>query len=609
MLGGCRQSKNAEAKVIDGKSMSVAEALQIPARAVRVGLRLENIVFLLAALLVFWLIALPLIMLLMMSFRVGTPLNLGPWSIENYQVTYTSLITYQTLLNTLIYAVVSVGLSMLQAIVLAWLIERTDMPLRTLAWALIILPIGLPSMLSAVAWILLLNPTVGIINVALRDCLQFFGMHLERGPFNIYTLWGMIFVNSIVGTSTFMLVVGAFRMMNRELEDAAQTSGASKWKTFRRVTLGVMLPSLSVAAVYKLASDFNDMDIPLLLGLQERVFVVATLVFYSALFRSPPEWALATAVASPLVLLSIGMTYLYFRLIVNQARAQKYATVTGKIIPARRVKLGQWRFAAFGAFVFHFLISTGLPLATLFYASLLPSYRPPSAEVLGILSFNKYIEILTRASFARQLTNSIVLGTLTATMTMVLALLISWIVVRSRARGRFLLDACVFVPYVLPGSVIAIGLMFTYLNPSFRWIPVYGSLWILALGMGVGGLPFATRLLNGALTHVHAELEEAARVSGARRLTALVRITLPIVLPTFVTGWLWGFIHGMRSMTVPLMLSNPKTETLGVLLFHLIDREGDFAGAAALGMLLVLMTGLVAVLSRRVFARSLGAEK
>ena len=589
--------------------MNVAEALQTPVRAIKLGLRLETVAFFLVAMVVFWLIALPLLMIVMMSLRIGTPLDLGPWSWENYWVTYTSSITYQTLLNTLIYAVVSVALSMLQAILLAWLIERTDMPLRTLAWAMIILPIGLPSMLSAVAWILLLNPTVGMINVALREGLQFLGVHLERGPFNIYTLSGMIFVNSIVGTSTFMLVVGAFRMMNRELEDAAQTSGANRWKTFHRVTLGVMLPALSVAAVYKLASDFNDMDIPLLLGLQERVFVVSTLVFYSALFRTPPEWGLATAVSSPLVLLSVGMTYLYFRLIIRQARAHKYATVTGKIIPARRVRLGRWRAAAFGVFLLHFLISTGLPLATLFYASLLPSYRPLSWEALGLVSLSKYSEIVTRSSFLLQLTNSILLGTITATTTMVLALLISWMVIRSRAPGRFFLDACVFVPYVLPGSVIAIGLMFTYLNPSFRWIPVYGSIWILGLGMSIGGLPFATRLLNGALTQVHAELEEAARVSGARRLTALCRVTLPIVLPTFVTGWLWGFIHGMRSMTVPLMLSNPKTETLGVLLFHLIDREGDFAAASALGMLLVVATGAVAIFSRKIFQRSLGAEK
>jgi iron(III) transport system permease protein len=360
-----------------------------------------------------------------------------------------------------------------------------------------------------------------------------------------------------------------------------------------------MLPALSVATVYKLASDFNDMDIPLLLGLQERVFVVSTLVFYSALFRTPPEWGLATAVSSPLVLLSVGMTYLYFRLILKQARAHRYATVTGKIIPARRVRLGKWRFLAFGVFIVHFIISTGL----------LPSYRPPSSDVFALMSLSRYVEIVTRSSFMLQLTNSILLGTITATKTMVLGLLISWIVVRSRARGRFFLDACVFVPYVLPGSVIAIGLMFTYLHPSFRWIPVYGSIWILALGMGVGGLPFATRLLNGALTQVHTELEEAARVSGARRLTALFRVTLPIVLPTFVTGWLWGFIHGMRSMTVPLMLSNPKTETLGVLLFHLIDREGDFSGAAALGMLLVLMTAVVAICGRKIFERSLGAER
>ena len=161
------------------------------------------------------------------------------------------------------------------------------------------------------------------------------------------------------------------------------------------------------------------------------------------------------------------------------------------------------------------------------------------------------------------------------------------------------MDAVIFVPHVLPGSVVAVGLVFTYLHPSMQWLPIYGSLWIMAAGMLVGYLPFSTRLMNGALTQIHRELEEAGMVSGARRLTVLTKITLPLVLPPFVMGMIWVSAHAFRSLSIPLMLSTPETETISVLLFFLWDRNADFSGAAALGILLILAVTMLTLISRR----------
>jgi iron(III) transport system permease protein len=543
---------------------------------------------------------LPLLMVVMVSFRSGTPLDLGPFTFANYALTYSYPLTYTTLLNSLLYAGVSVAIVMSCAIFFAWLVERTDMPFRSAAWVLILLPIGMPSFLLTMSWILLLNPRVGVLNVPLRAVFSWLGITLETGPFNIYSLGGMIFVNSITGlTTVFLLVVGAFRLINQEIEDAAHVCGANKKVTLWKVTLPVLMPALTIATLYKFAGDLNDMDIPLLLGLQKQIYVLPTLIFFSAFYSTPIEWGLATALSSPFIIIAICLAYTFFHFIIKQAERQKYVTITGKATQTRRIKLGKWRYPAFGLFLFYFMLSTGLPLLILLWASFLPSYRPPSWQALNLLTFNKYLDIMDWPNIGRILINTLVLGVSTAILAMLVAFFISWIVVRSHAPGRFLLDAAIFVPHVLPGSVVALGLVFTYLHPAFRWLPIYGSLWIMVAGLLVTYLPFSTRLMNGALMQIHKELEEAGMVSGARRLTVLLRITLPLILPPFVMGFIWVASHAFRSLTIPLMLSTPETETVSVLLFFLWDRNADFSGAAALGILLIITVSILTLLSRR----------
>ena len=554
----------------------------------------------LAILVLFWIVVLPILMVVMVSFRTGTPLDLGPFTLANYALTYSYPLTYTTLTNSLIYAGVSVLVVMCVAVLFAWLVERTDMPFRRVAWALILLPIGMPSFLLTMSWILLLNPRVGVINTMLRSMLGFFGLSLQTGPINIYSLGGMIFVNSITGlTTVFLLIVGAFRLINQDIEDAAHACGANKRITLFKVTLPVLMPALTVATLYKFAGDLNDMDIPLLLGLQSQVYVLPTLIFFSAFYSTPIEWGLATALSSPFIIIALVLSYAYFHFIIKQAERQKYVTITGKGSQTRIIQLGKWRYPAFGLFFLYFLLSTGIPLVILLWASLLPSYRPPSVEFLGLLTFSKYWEILTWPNIGSVVTNTLVLGAGTAVITMIVAFFISWIVVRSHVVGRFFLDAAIFVPHVLPGSVVALGLVFTYLHPALRWLPIYGSLWIMVAGLLVSYLPFSTRLMNGALTQIHKELEEAGVVSGARRLTVLFKITLPLILPPFVMGFIWVASHAFRSLTVPLMLSTPETETVSVLLFYLWERNADFSGAAALGMLLIITVTTLTLLSRR----------
>ena len=557
---------------------------------------------------VLWIVGLPLSAIFIASFYSGSPLDPGPFTLANYVLTYSYGPTYQALINSLLYATTGTISGLVIGLGFAWLIERTDMPFRGLAWVLIVVPIAIPSFLLSLGYILLLNPTNGVLNVILRWCLGFFGYTADSGPINIYSLGGMLYVNAISGgTSSFLLLVSAFRLMDQQIEDAAMVCGATKWTTLRKVTLPVLLPAITVATIYKFSGDLNDMDVPLLLGLQSQVYVLPTLIFFSAFYSDTVEWGLATALSSPFILIAFGLSYIFYCVVVKNAQQQKYATVGGKTTQSRRVRLGKWRYAALGIFLVYFLLSTGLPFVILLWASLLPSYRVPSWEALSLVSLTNYLELLQWPNLVPAVWNTLLLGFYTGTSVMAVAFFTSWIIIRSQFRGRFFLDALTFLPHVLPGSVVALGLVFTYLHPALAPAGLYGTLFIMALGMMVGYLPFAIRVMNGSLTQIHKELEEAGTVNGARPITVMVRVTLPLVLPAFLTGFVWVAAHAFRSLTMPLMLGSADTETLSVILFNLWERDGDFSGAAALGMGLILITAGLTILARKFIQRAFGS--
>jgi iron(III) transport system permease protein len=155
---------------------------------------------------------------------------------------------------------------------------------------------------------------------------------------------------------------------------------------------------------------------------------------------------------------------------------------------------------------------------------------------------------------------------------------------------------------------MAFGLLMFYLHPALRWVGIYGSLTMLVIAMASRYIAFGTRLSNGAITQIGAELEEAAWTSGAGPFTSLRKITIPLVMPMFLAGWLVVVGQAFRSLTIPFLLGTPRTETLSVRLFDMWSRQGDFAGSAALGMTLMVGLGVISFFGRSSISKGFGAE-
>jgi iron(III) transport system permease protein len=395
------------------------------------------------------------------------------------------------------------------------------------------------------------------------------------------------------------MMVGAFRLMDPSMEEAARMSGAGTLTTLRRVTLGLMLPAVLAAAMYAILGNLDDFETPLLIGLQAGLYLLPTLIYFTAYVS--PSYGLATAYSSIFIIVTVVMVWIYYRVIIQ--RADRYAAITGKGYRPRRLSLGRWRWLGLGVFIVFFTLNIIMPFFTLLWASLLPSYMVPSRAALQYLTVGNFATLVNEPSIVNSTINTLILGVVTATAAMGLAYLVSWIIVRLKIKGGMILDGLAFVPHAIPTVSIALALIVLYLHPLLRWLPIYGTLWMMMLALMTRYIAFATRTSNSAMTQLHSELEEAARTSGATRFTTLLRITFPLLLPPFIGGWVWVFAHTIRSFSIPLMLATPGNETIAVVMYHFWERKADFSLASTLGVAMLVFIGILTFFSRKFIAQ------
>ncbi len=563
----------------------------------------RNVVGLIVLLLLLTFIAAPLGFLVRMALSEGRrPSNPGGWSTHNFRAIAESPATGTAIWNTFLFALGVTVVSMSVAAVCAWLVERTDMPFRNLAWVVMLAPLALPGMLMSMAYTLLLSPQAGIINVAIRDVLGVVGIDLDSGPFNIYSLYGMILVDGFQGATTvFLMIVGAFRLMDPSLEEAALMSGKTRLETLRFVTLPMMRPVLIGALIYAFVSNLQDFDTPLILGLPAGIFVLPTLIYFNAYSSPTPNFGIAAAYACLFIVVMVVLSYWYYRVVIK--RSKRFATVSGKSFRPARIPLGRSRKWAVVFFAVVGFLSVGLPVLMLVYASLLDHYQTPSWEAVGNFSVVNYTEWLTNPIFAHALSTTTWIAICAGFVTMGVSFLISWAVVRLQVRGRVLMDTMAFIPNAIPAVALGLALIMFFLNPAVSWTGVYGTTVLLIIGFTIHYLAYATWVSNGAMAQMSAELVEAAWVSGTGKFRTLLRITVPVLVPTLIAGAIWVFAKAFRNLTLPLLLSSPGTRTIPMVVYDTWTTRGDPTGAAALGVILIVVLVVLAIAARRVIAK------
>lgn len=536
------------------------------------------------------LVLLPLAILLFYSFwSTGPTEKGGSLTLVNYTETFLSVSTYRLLFNTLVFAAGSVTIGLILGISLAWLIERTNTPFRNFAFVIAIVTAGMPPLLFAMAWVFLLNPRTGILNMPFTQWLGW-----EEGIFAPYNLGTLIVIEGFRLTPTiFLMIVGLFRSMDPSLEEASAASGAGLFTTLRKVTLPVMLPGLLGVTIFIGTATIGIFEIPAILGMPGGVHVFATRI-YLALQQLPSNYGLAASLGTIAAMLGLIGIYLYHRVTRTQ---QKFATITGKGFRPRKIDLGRWRKAAGGAIIVYAFVMVAVPVGVVFYASLFEYYRMPSMEAFKTASLDSYRGLFQEEQFWIALKNSLVIIMVVPAAVMLLSAVISWFVVRKRGRGKGLLDSIAFLPFTAPSIVFGLA----FLLIAF-WIdgilPIYGTIWIIAIAHISRFLPFGTRTTNGAMFQLHKELEEAGSVSGANWLTVFRLITLRLLAPSLLAGWLWVAVHSGRELSIALLLASTRENQILSALSWSRWENGRLDDAAALGIVLMGIMAIFIIVAR-----------
>jgi iron(III) transport system permease protein len=494
------------------------------------------------------------------------------------------------LLNSMWFAVGSAALALILGTVLAYVQVRTDTPFKGLFFAASLVPLIVPGILYATSWIFLGDPSSGILNALVFKPL--FG----ATPINIYSLWGMIWVQGLhLAPVAFLLMVAAFRAMDPSLEESAAMSGAGRAVILWRITLPLLRPAMVSSALLMFVQSLESFEVPGLLGLQNGIYVFTSRIYF-VLRAYPVDYGSAGAYAIGLLVIAAAGVLLSSWL---QRSSRNYQTVTGKAFRPRPVELGRARPFVGGAVILYFLFTVLLPVAVLVYASLLKFYAAPSRKALSTMTLDNYRQVLHMPLAFTALKNSLLLGVGAATLVMVLTAVVSWVVLRTRARGRRLLDMLAFTPIVIPGLVLGLALSFVYLRVP---LPIYGTLLILLIAYCTRYLPYGMRYSSAAMAQMSPELEESAAVSGASWFQTFRRILLPLMSSGILAGWVYILVVSFRELSSTILLYSPGKEVLSVLIWEQFE-NGQFTTLAALGVCMVLILMLLVSIAYRFGAR------
>ncbi len=571
--------------------------------------RPEAILIIAALALAMWLAAPALVISIIQAFRPPAG-NLffessSFWGFSNFVDVYTGGRALQsTLIDTTIYTVGSVALAFALGLTLAWLVERTNLPGRNLIFVLLLFPLMMPAIVTTFGWVLLLAERKGLINVVVRTVLNWMpGVDFTSGPFSLTTMYGMVVLQGFGGVTLMFIFIGAaLRSMDPALEEASRASGATFLQTVRRVTIPVIRPTVLGVIILSTILTVESFEVPLILSTGAKADILSTRVWELLTTGSgeDPLYGAVAAMGIHFMVLTYVLFFVYTRL---TARAEEFATITGKGFRARRSDFGRWRWPALVAvLVFLFFVSFA-PFAILAYASFLPAYTPPSMDVLEKFTMNGYVELFENKRLLGAVGNTIIVALCAPTISVLVALVIAWVVVRTRSAQvlRVGLDLFTSSSLAIPAVVAAFAFFIFYLwvnrlMPS--WLPLHGTIVVLILVYAFR-MALAYRLQRAGVTQIARELEEVSATSGASSFTTFRRVLLPLVAPSIFGAWLILFLIAFREFTLAQVITaGSEPFVISTLVYNLRGTNSD--QSSALSVLTVIFLFLV-LLFLRVF--------
>jgi len=521
----------------------------------------------------------PVLLLLLNSFNTATDWFVEPrsWGLDHWSNAFQRPGLLSSLYNSVLIWALTLVVSFPIGVTIAWLLARSRVPfshtLEFMFWVSYMVP-GLP---TTIAWITLLDPDLGLINYALKK-LPF----VEHGPFNIFSVPGIVWAN-LMGNGIsvkVMLLTPAFRNMDATLEEAARVGGASNLRTLFKVTLPLMISPMVLVFALQLLRVFQSFETEYLLGLPFGFFVYSTKIY--ALVRDPiPNYGEATVLAS-ITLLIIAVIIPLQRWILERRR---YTTITGSFRPGL-IDLGRWNYVAFGLISSLLILLTVGPVVVLALGSVMSRI---GYFMLGF-TLEHWRLVLTDPVFLKALRTTLVLSTIAAVGSPLLFSVIAYILVRTRLPGRGALDLIIWGSGAIPGILSGLGLLWLFIGtPGLGFL--FGTIWALIIVVILQGNTTGVNVMKGVFVQVGADMEEAARVSGAGWLRTYFQIWLPLLMPTLMLLAVMNFVIAAGATSNIILLASRDTITLSLMALELSTvGVSNREAASIIGIFIIALT-------------------
>jgi len=554
------------------------------------GLHWQGLFMSLLLLVVAFLVLTPLVLMIFNSFQLARPGEQVVYGIEGWRKAFTSPGILGAMVNTFTLAVTRQVIALVIGVLLAWLLARTDIPMKGTLELFFWLSFFLPPLPITMGWILLLDPKYGLLNQALSSLGLF-----RDSLFNIYSFWGIVWVHlsGTIGIKV-MLLTPAFRNLDAALEESSRIAGAGALSTLVRIVVPVMMPAVLVTTILGLIRSLEAFEIELVLGVPVGLHVYSTKI-HELVTWEPPQFPPAMALSTLFLLILLLMVALQ-RLYIGK---RVYTTVTGRGFSTRPTALGRWRYPAFGLALVAAVGITLIPTVLLIlgtFMKLFGFFNIPEPWTL-----DNWRQALRDPVLVRSLWNTIAIGLGSGAVGVLFYSLIAYVIVKSRFAGRALLDFLSWLPWSIPGILLGVALLWTFLQTKI-FIPIYGTIYLLTIAMVIKSMPFGAQLIKSVVLQLGDELEEASRICGGGWWTTYRRVIFPLLLPALITVALVGFISAARDISTVVLLGTGRSRTLSLLML-------DFAAGAEFEKATVVAVMIVAlVVAAALIARALGGQ-
>jgi iron(III) transport system permease protein len=569
-------------------STGVYVRLKIRLRPIRVA-EIVALLFFAAAM------GLPLLFLLVGSFNLASPGQAAIYGLGNWTSAFSDPTTLSALWLSFLLSSVRLIPAMIIAVIFAWLIARTDMPggnaIEFLCW----LAFFIPDFPLTLAWILLLDPSYGFLNL-LAQKLPW----VDGPPFNPYSFWGIVWVHTSAGGIWFkvILLTPVFRRLGASLEEAARVAGADTFAMLRRVTLPVLAPMILAVAVLSFIRGLQSFNTELLLGIPAGIYVYSTRI-YDYIHREPASYGEATALGSIFIVVLGALLFLYWRFLSGK---RKFTVVTGQGYSVARVKLGKWRYVATAGCIFYIAVMTLLPLIFLVIGSFMRRYG--FFNISSPFTLAHWQSLLSDPIFLVALKNSLLIATMTSIGGIFLYSAVAYLLVSRRMIAAPLLEGLCWLPHILPGILLGLGVLWLFLATPLRFF-FYGTVWGIAVALILGDSPVTTQAFRAGFMQLGADLEEAARVTGASWWYTYRKILLPLLAPIAGAVGLMNFGGALTSISIPVLLYSHQSRPLAILLLE-YSVTGELERGAALGLLITAIICAMMLIGRKLGLRLSG---